>query len=93
MPQTKAARKSLQRSQKRALRNKTYKSRIRTSIRKLRLAVDEGRHEDAKLALRESSSLLDKAREKGILHANNVSRRKSRLTLLLNKMETPVETG
>ncbi|MBD3372726.1 MAG: 30S ribosomal protein S20, partial [Candidatus Coatesbacteria bacterium] len=36
-------------------------------------------------------SLLDKAREKGIMHANSVSRRKSRLNLLVNKLETPAE--
>lgn len=91
MPQTKAAKKSLRQTQKRTQRNRAYKSRIRTSIRKLRRAVAENRADEARLALREASSLLDKAREKGIMHANSVSRRKSRLNLLVNKLETPTE--
>ena len=87
MPQTKAAKKSQRQTAKRTLRNRAAKSRIRTAVRKLRLAVAEKREDDARMAYREAVSLLDKAREKGVLHANNVSRRKSRLTLLVNTVE------
>ena len=87
MPQTRSAKKRLRQTEKRTQRNKAYKSRIKTVIRKVRQAVDEGRAEDARLSYREATSLLDKAVEKGILHKNNAGRRKSRLTLQVNKLE------
>lgn len=87
MPQTRSAKKHLRQTEKRTQRNKAYKSRIKTVIRKVRQAVDEGRAEDARLSYREATSLLDKAVEKGILHKNNAGRRKSRLTLQVNKLE------
>ena len=87
MPQTRSAKKHLRQTEKRTQRNKAYKSRIKTVIRKVRQAVDEGRAEDARLSYREATSLLDKAVEKGILHKNNAGHRKSRLTLQVNKLE------
>jgi len=87
VPQTRSAKKHLRQTEKRTQRNKAYKSRIKTVIRKVRQAVDEGRAEDARLSYREATSLLDKAVEKGILHKNNAGRRKSRLTLQVNKLE------
>jgi small subunit ribosomal protein S20 len=87
VPQTRSAKKHLRQTAKRTLRNKVYKSRIKTVIRKVRLAVDEGRAEDARLSYREASSLLDKAVAKGILHKNNAGRRKSRLSLQVGKLE------
>ncbi|MCX7022446.1 MAG: 30S ribosomal protein S20 [bacterium] len=87
MPQTRSAKKRLRQTEKRTERNKAYKSRIKTAIRKFRLAATEGRAEDARLSYREATSLLDKAVEKGILHKNNAGRRKSRMTLQVNKLE------
>ncbi len=87
MPQTRSAKKRLLQTQKRTQRNKAYKSRIKTAVRKVRLAVAEGRAEDARLSYREASSLLDKAVEKGILHKNNAGRRKSRLGVQVNQLE------
>jgi small subunit ribosomal protein S20 len=91
MPQTKAAKKSQRQTAKRTQRNRAVKARIRTAVRKLRLAVSESREADAQLAYREAVSLLDKAREKGVLHANNVSRRKSRLTRLVNTLDESLD--
>lgn len=87
MPQTRSAKKRLRQTQKRTLRNKIYKSRIKTAIRKVRLAIAEDRAEDARLSYREATSLLDKAVVKGILHRNNANRHKSRLAVKVNRIE------
>ncbi len=83
MPQLKSAVKRLQQTEKRTKRNKAYKSRIKTAVRKVRLAAEEGRMEEAQSSYRAASSLLDKAGMKGILHKKAVSRRKSRLAKLV----------
>ena len=85
MPNTKSAKKELRKAQKRRMRNRYYRSRARTYVKKVRKLLAEGRIEEAREALRLAFSALDKAAEKGIIHKNNAARRKSRLTHLFNK--------
>jgi small subunit ribosomal protein S20 len=66
-------------NEKRRLRNRIYSGTARTFVRKARLALEEGEVEDARQATVRAVRALDKAAEKGILHKNNASRRKSRL--------------
>ena len=61
------------------LRNRSYKSKSRTLIRKAFLAMEEGNLDSAKVATAEAIQSLDKAAAKGVIHKNNASRRKSRL--------------
>ena len=66
-------------------RNKAYLSKVKTSIKKLRLSIDSLKAGKSELAetqglFRESQSLLAKAAAKGILHKNNASRRVARLS-------------
>ena len=69
------------------MRNRSYKSRTRTLIRKAFLVIEEGSLEDAKVATAEAVQALDKSAAKGIIHKNNASRRKSRLMTRLSVME------
>jgi len=64
-------------------RNRQYRSRMRTEIKKLRGLT--GR-EEAETQLRSVTSLLDKLVTKGIIKANAASNRKSALTLLVNTL-------
>ncbi len=73
-------------SLKRRLRNVSYKSAIKTSVKKVKEAVSAGKEEEARLLLTRAVSLLDKAVSKGVLHRNNASRRISRLTVFVNSM-------
>ena len=66
-------------NEKRRLRNRFFVGRARTSVKKARLAIEEGGKEDAIEATRMAISVLDKAAEKGMIHKNNAARRKSRL--------------
>ena len=59
-------------------RNKSTRSEIKTRAKSALAAVETG-SEDAAVRLRTAMSRIDKAAAKGIIHANEASRRKSRL--------------
>lgn len=74
-------------NEKRRLRNRYFRGRARTFVKKARLTIEEGNLESARLATLQAISALDKAAEKGTIHKNNASRRKSRLMKRLNALE------
>lgn len=76
MPNTRSAKKRLRQNQKRAARNKAFRSRLRTLLKKARGTSEP--HAAATL-YREASSLLDHAVSKGTLHRNAAARHKARL--------------
>ena len=87
MANIKSAIKRNKQNEKRRLRNRIYAGRARTFVRKARTAIEDGELEDARQATLVAISALDKAAEKGILHKNNASRRKSRLMKHLAALE------
>lgn len=87
MANIKSAIKRNKQNEKRRLRNRVYRGRARTSVKKARLAMAEQNLDDARQATLEAISALDKAAEKGVLHKNNAARRKSRLMQRLSKLE------
>ena len=86
----KSSQKRERQNEKRRLRNRSYKGRARTMIKKAFLAIEEGNLDDAKLATTEAVKALDKAAAKGVIHKNNASRRKSRLMSRLSALEKGV---
>jgi small subunit ribosomal protein S20 len=76
---TKSAIKRIRQNERRRVRNRTYAGRARSSVRKAQAAIEDGTPQDARTLTMAAVSALDKAAEKGILHRNNASRRKSRL--------------
>ncbi|HEY77261.1 MAG TPA: 30S ribosomal protein S20 [Thermoflexia bacterium] len=85
MAHTKSAIKNIRKNRKRRLRNRMYRSRAKTAIKKARRLIEAGQLEEAREAIRIAYSALDKAAEKGIIHKNNAARRKARLMRLYNK--------
>ena len=59
--------------------NRANKSRMRTALRELRTALDDGDKAAAESKLRVATSVLDKSVQKGIIHKNTASRYKARL--------------
>jgi small subunit ribosomal protein S20 len=82
---TKSAIKRIRSSKRRQERNRVFRSRARTFVKKARMLIDEGKLDEAQEAVRQAVSALDKAAEKGIIHKNNAARRKSRLMQHLNQ--------
>ena len=71
---------------KRNERNRASLSQLKTQVKKLRAAIAKGDAGEAKTALGETVSAIDKAAKKGIVHDNAASRYKSRLTRHVNAL-------
>ena len=83
MPNHKSAEKRVRQNEKRRDINRSNRSRLRTSVRKLREALAGGG--DVNALLPETISTIDKAVQKGVLHKNAAARYKSRLTTRVNR--------
>ena len=81
MPNHKSAEKRVRQSERRRLINRNNRTKLRTSIKKLRTALDGGDAQAAGGLLPITVSEIDKAVRKGALHRNAAARHKSRLTM------------
>ena len=86
MPNHKSAEKRDRQNARRSAINTANRTRLRSQVKKLRLAVASSKGEEAKAMHSETIALIDKAVQKGILHRNAAARHKSRLTLHVNKL-------
>ncbi|MBQ9828061.1 MAG: 30S ribosomal protein S20 [Lachnospiraceae bacterium] len=86
MANIKSAKKRILVAKNRADRNKSVKSAVKTYIKKVDAAIESGDTEAAKAALLKATSVIDKAKSKGIYHKNTASRKVSRLNKAVNKM-------
>jgi len=84
---TKSAIKRIRQNEKRRVRNRVYRGRARSFVKKARTAIESGDVDAARAATMEAVSALDKAAQKGVLHDNNASRRKGRLMKQLAALE------
>jgi len=75
-----SAQKRIRQTVKRTARNKARKSRVHGAIRKVEEAVAAGNKDLALAALRAAQPELQRAAGKGVLKANTVSRKISRLS-------------
>ncbi|MEA2086691.1 MAG: 30S ribosomal protein S20 [Candidatus Caldatribacteriota bacterium] len=89
MPQIKSAIKRVKTSEKSRLRNISYKSKIKTTIKKFELALSEKNKEEIGKYFKDAVSILDKSVNKGILPKNTASRQKASLTKKLNTLLEP----
>lgn len=87
MPVTASAKKRLRQGEKRRLRNRTYRSRARTYVKRTNNLISQGLWDEAQHAAQSAASALDKAAQKGVIHKKNASRRKSRLFRRLHQAE------
>jgi small subunit ribosomal protein S20 len=81
----KSSAKRARQNVKRRAQNRYYSTTARTFIKKARLQLDGKNIEEAAETVQQAIKALDKAAQKGIIHANNAARRKSRLVKALNK--------
>ena len=86
MPILHASYKDIKQSAKKALRNQSVKSELKTETKKFLDLVSSKKTDEAKKQLNSLISQLDKARSKGILHKNTASRKISRL---MKKLKAP----
>ena len=72
--------KRIRQTERRTAVNRANRSRLRTEIKKLRKALDEGKAEEAQTLLRPTLRTIDRMIQKGVLHSNTADRYKSRLS-------------
>ena len=88
MPHSASAKKRHSQSLVRRARNRATKSVLRGLVRKVRETVVAGNHDDAAVQYRTLVKKFDQAAAKGIVHANQASRIKSRLSAHLKTAKT-----
>jgi len=81
---SRSAEKRYRQSLKRQASNRSVRSASRTSISKVLGLIKAGALPEAETAVREAVSVLDRAQKKGVIHANNAARGKSRLMARYN---------
>ena len=86
MPQRKAALKRLHADKKRRLRNIKVRGDLKKTLKKFQSLLAAKSIQEAKKALIEIISKLDKAVSKGIIKKNTANRKKSRLTINVNRL-------
>ena len=86
MANHKSAEKRVRQNAKRKEINRSNRSKLRTSIKKLRAAVAGHDKAASTELLIPTVSLIDKAVNKGIIHKNTAARHKSRLTKHVNAL-------
>lgn len=87
MANIKSAKKRVLVAKRNEERNTAFKSSVKTAVKKA-LALATGEDKEAlNAALSKVYQLCDKGVSKGIFHKNTAARKKSRLTIAINKLQ------
>ncbi|NIS79164.1 MAG: 30S ribosomal protein S20 [Anaerolineales bacterium] len=87
MANTPSAKKRIRQNAKRRMRNKLYRTRARTFVKRAHQSIEAGEVETTAEDVRLAVSELDRAARKGVIHRKNAARRKSRLMKRLAALE------
>ena len=85
MPNTKSAERRMRSNARKHLHNRSIISRLRNIEKDYRQLLTGGKKDNASKSLGEVCSALDKAVKSGVIHRAAANRKKSRLTLALNR--------
>jgi len=80
MANTASAQKRIRQTATRTARNAARKSRMRTFVKKVELAIAGGDKSAAAEALRAAQPEMQRAADKGVIHDNTIARKISRLS-------------
>ena len=86
MPNIKSSKKDVISSKIAYEKNKANKSELKTNLKKFDAALESGDKTAAESAYKVAVKAVDQAVIKGLLHKNNAARKKSSMTLKLNKL-------
>ena len=82
-----SSRKRMRRNATRASINMNRKSRIRTFIKKVEMALLDGNAKDAEVALQQAQPEILRGVSKGLFHNNTASRKISRLSARIKALK------
>ncbi len=84
---TSSAKKAHRQSEKRRIKNIQKSRKLKDVVKEVRVLVAEKKIQEAKKLLSQAYQILDKSAKVGLIKKNNASRKKSRLTKLVNKAQ------
>lgn len=90
MPNIKSAEKRVSVSATKKLQNQKIRSQMQTAIKKFNAAISEGNVELAKQLLPVTSSKIDNAAVKNVIHKNAANRKKAQIARTLSQLEKGV---
>lgn len=88
MANIKSAKKRMLQNEKRRIHNRNYRNRVRTLVKKARVAIQGSDADNAAEATRIAIRDLDMAASRGTIHKRNAARRKSRLMKQLQALQS-----
>ena len=83
MANIKSQKKRIRTNEKARVRNRAVRSELKTLIKNVNAAVEEGNAEAAKAAASRAYKRLDQVAAKGIIHKNQAANRKAGVALIL----------
>jgi len=86
LPNIKSAKKRARQSEEKRMHNKHIRSGMRTKVKAVLSAIDNGDKETAIAAYKLAVPALDSSVSKGIMHKNKAARHKSRLNSRINAL-------
>ena len=86
LPNIKSAKKRVKVNAVKALNNQMAKSELKTTLKKFDAAIAAGDKAEATVAYTTAVKAVDQAAAKHLLHKNNASNKKSKMTTKLNGM-------
>ena len=87
MPITKSAKKALRGSEKKKVFNLRRNRAMKDAVKEIGKLVSAGGKKEAGEKLSVAYKAIDKAAKRGVIKKNTVSRKKSRLAKMINKVE------
>lgn len=87
MANHKSALKRVKQNKKRYLRNKSYRTRLKNTVKKVRFAINSTNVnvEELNQELKKAQKIINKIKSKGVIHKNKAARLVSRLAKAANK--------
>ena len=86
MPVTKSAKKALRQSLRKRRHNLFHKRRIKNLVKKIKSLILAKKKEEAQQILPQLYKVLDKAVKENVIKKNTASRKKSKITKLINQI-------
>lgn len=86
MANIKSAKKRILVDRRNAERNKAIKSKVKTAVKGVDVAIAAGDKDAASKALTTAISEINRAASKGVFHKKTASRKISRITIAVNKI-------
>jgi small subunit ribosomal protein S20 len=89
MPIITSSIKDLRRTARRSEHNRAAKGRLRSNLKRVRVALADNQGQAAAQALAAATPVIDRAVSQKVLHKNAAARQKSRLARQLNRLAKP----